>query len=253
MAKSYQISNNIIFIVNDDGSITKFASISESGVICRVGENPPQPIKRKAWGYWLSIVILIIGCIVLFLMYNDAYSDYKRQVIQRHSVESKYKTANKKISTLESENSALVSQKLSVEETLSQLKEIVGSTYPIIISDIEIANTYTGGNIETDYGNTIFSNNTMYLKPRIKYYGISSGTRILKVKWFKPDGSMSSGSSSPDGFSQSDSHYIYTGPDHTITMTGWGNVDKGHWHSGTYRIEIWYENTCLKSKTFTIY
>lgn len=36
MAKSYTISNNIIFSVNDDGSITKFATISESGEFCRI-------------------------------------------------------------------------------------------------------------------------------------------------------------------------------------------------------------------------
>ena len=39
----------------------------------------------------------------------------------------------------------------------------------------------------------------------------------------------------------------------TYSLNGWGNRNKGHWTSGTYRIEVWYENTCLKSKTFTIY
>ena len=93
----------------------------------------------------------------------------------------------------------------------------------------------------------------MYLQPRIKYYGISSGTKTLKVKWFNPEGSLRTGTSSPYGFSQSDSHYIYSGADNTLTMNGWGNETKGHWKAGTYRIEIWYGNTCLKSKSFTIY
>ena len=39
MAKNYQISNNIIFCVNDDGSITKFATINEAGEIYRIGER----------------------------------------------------------------------------------------------------------------------------------------------------------------------------------------------------------------------
>lgn len=253
MAKSYQISNNIIFCVNEDGSITKFATISESGEICRIGEQPNQLIKQKVWGYWVAMIVLLIGCVVLYVMYNDAHSDYEYQSSQRRSIESKYNTAKAQISSLESEKSNLESAKRSAEDALSTLKQKVGDSYPLIISDIEIANSYRGGNIETDFGSTIYSSNTMYLKPRIKYYGIVSGTKTLKVKWFKPDGTMSTGTSSPYGFSQSDSHYIYSGPYNSITMSGWGNESKGHWRSGTYRIEIWYENTCLKSKTFTIY
>ncbi|MEZ3591332.1 MAG: hypothetical protein K1V84_09885 [Muribaculaceae bacterium] len=253
MAKTYQISNNIIFCVNDDGSITKFATISESGEICRIGETISNHKVRKVWGYWVAILILIIGVIVFGVLYSNAMSDYRWQVSQTNSMERKYNESQEHVSSLESEKSSLESAKESAEEALSMLKQKVGDSYPIIISDIEIANSYKGGSIETDFGNTIYSSNTMYLKPRITYYGISSGTKTLKVKWFKPDGSISTGTSSPYGFSQSDSHYIYSGADNTITMSGWGNENKGHWRAGTYRIEIWYGNICLKSKTFTIY
>lgn len=253
MATSYTISNNVIFSVNDDGSITKFATISESGEFCRIGEKPRQHTQQKVWGYWVALIALLIGCVVLFVMYNDAHSDYEYQYSQRRLAESKLKTAQERVSSLESEKYTLESEKHSAEEALATLQQKVGNSYPLIISNIEIANSYRGGNIETDFGNTIYSSRTMYLTPRIKYYGIASGTKTLKVKWFKPDGTMSSGTSSPYGFSQSDSHYIYSGPDNSITMSGWGNETKGHWRAGTYRIEIWYENTCLKSKTFTIY
>ena len=253
MAQSYQISNNIIFSVNEDGSITKFATISESGEICRIGEKTLQPVKQKVWGYWFAMITLLIGCVVLFVMYNDANADYEYQASQRRSAESKYNSAKEKILSLENEKSAIESEKRSAEDALSTLKQKVGESYPLIISDIEIANTYRDGNIETDYGNTIYSSSTMYLQPRIKYYGISSGTKTVNVKWFNPEGSLRTGTSSPYGFSQSDSHYIYSGADNTLTMNGWGNETKGHWKAGTYRIEIWYGNTCLKSKSFTIY
>lgn len=228
MAKNYQISNNIIFCVNDDGSITKFATINEAGEIYRIGEPVKRPKGKTVWGYWIAIVIFVVATISIFVLYVNMEAQYERQY-------SKSMTLRRQL------------------DDLSKLKSKVGNAYPLIISAIEIANIYKGGSIETDYGNTLYSGNTMYLKPKITYYGISSGTKVLKVKWFKPDGSMSTGTSSPYGFSQSDSHYIYTGPDNTITMSGWGNEDKGHWRSGTYRIEVWYENTCLKSKTFTIH
>ena len=225
MVKNYQISNNIIFSVNDDGSITKFATISESGEICRIGESIKQPVTKPVWGYWVAIVLFVVATIIAFVLYISMKERYDSQYRQNRTLMSQYET----------------------------LKSQVGNAYPLIISEIEIANSYRGGDIETDYGNTIYSSNTMYLKPRIKYYGISSGTKTLKIKWFKPDGSMSTGTSSPYGFSQSDSHYIYSGADNSITLSGWGNENKGHWRSGSYRIEIWYENTCLKSKSFTIY
>ena len=253
MAKSYQISNNIIFCVNEDGSITKFATISESGEICRIGEQPNQLIKQKVWGYWVAMIVLLIGCVLLFVMYNDAHSYYEYQSSQRRSIESKYNTAKAQISSLESEKSNLESAKRSAEDALSTLKQKVGDSYPLIISDIEIANVTYNGDIETNYGNTLYSSRTMYLKPRIKYYGISSGNKTLKVKWYNPNGTLKNGASSPYGFSQSESCYIYSGSDNTYSLNGWGNSTRGHWNAGTYRIEVWYGNTCLKSKTFTIY
>lgn len=253
MAKTYQISNNIIFSVNDDGSISKFASISERGEITRFGETSHATKQHKVWGYWIVMVILLGACVALFCLYNNAESNYRWQQSKTSSMESKYNESQQQVSELTSEKESLAESKAAAEEALTMLQQKVGDSYPIIISDIEIANSYKGGNIETNFGNTIYSSNTMYLKPRITYYGISSGTKTLKVKWFKPDGTMSSGSSSPYGFSQSDEHYLYSGSDNTLTLSGWGNENKGHWRAGNYRIEIWYGNTCLKSKSFTIY
>jgi hypothetical protein len=105
----------------------------------------------------------------------------------------------------------------------------------------------------TNFGNTIYSSGTMYLQPRIEYTGLTSGTKTLKVKWYNPDGTIRSGTTSPSGFSQSESMYVSRGDNNTYTLNGWGNSAKGNWRSGTYRIEIWYDNTCLKAKTFTIY
>ena len=93
----------------------------------------------------------------------------------------------------------------------------------------------------------------MYLRPRIKYTGINSGRTItLKVKWYTPDGRLSTGNSSSNGFSQSESLYVYSGSN-TTTLNGWGNDTKGNWGKGTYRIEIWYEDVCLRAENFTIY
>lgn len=225
MSRSYQISNNVIFSVNEDGSISKFAIISENGEITKLGESKPIQRKRRTWGFWVAIIALIAMCIALFCLYNDAESNYYSQC-----GETSY-----------------------VRRELSTLRTEVGKTFPLIIKSIEIANTDYGGDIETDYGETIYSRNTMYLSPRIKYYGVVSGGKTLKVKLYKPNGRLSTGDSSPAGYSFSRDVNIQTGANHSIELSGWGNKDRGHWGRGKYRIEIWYENSCLKSETFTIY
>lgn len=139
-----------------------------------------------------------------------------------------------------------------IKKELSDLKNYIKNELPLIITDIEIANGDYDGNVETDYGKKIYASRTMYFQPRIKYIGFISENKTLKVKWYTPDGSLTTGNSSPEGFSQSETYYIMT-ESNTLTLRGWGNKNKGHWKKGTYRIEIWYEDICLKAKTFTVY
>lgn len=139
-----------------------------------------------------------------------------------------------------------------IKKELSDLKNYIKNELPLIITDIEIANGDYDGNVETDYGKKIYASSTMFLKPRIKYIGFISDYKTLKVKWYNPDGSLRTGKSSPEGFTLSETYYIRT-ESNTLTLPGWGNKNKGHWKKGTYRIEIWYEDICLKVKTFTVY
>lgn len=221
MSKDYKISNDgTIFEIREDGSISKIARIDEKGNISSINGN----INRQQGGkgkYWFFIIILfiIISAIlgVLYGYYRWEYYDAREELSEANTV-------------------------------INDVAEV----FPISIKDIEIGNIYKDGDIETNYGERIYEYNTMYLKPRIKYIGLESGTKTFKVKWYTPSGYLSRGDSSPSGFSQADDEYISKG-NNTLTLSGWGNERKGNWSSGTYRIEIWHENTCLKSKTFKIY
>lgn len=242
MSKDYKISNDgTIFEIKEDGSISKIARIDDAGNISSISGKISGTQQSGKGKFWFFIVILLISTVVfgaLYLQANDDLSYYKREYYKSDDrlTEAKRELSNIKDDLTESES---LVNKLSQE-------------FPMIITDIQIANVYYGGDIETDYGDKIYDYNTMYLKPRIKYIGFVSGTRELKVKWYKPDGTIRRGSKSPDGFSQSSEEYISTG-NNTLTLSGWGNENKGHWDYGTHRIEIWYKNTCLKSKTFKIY
>ena len=92
----------------------------------------------------------------------------------------------------------------------------------------------------------------MYLSPKIHYTGLTSDDIQLKVKWYKPSGEMSRGSKSPNGYSQCKEYSIIEG-DNELVLKGWGGPKRGHWSSGNYRIEIWYNDVCLGSESFSIH
>lgn len=219
MNKDYKISaDGTIFEIMEDGSISKIASIDDNGNISTISGTTNKKEQRNKGIYWFVIILsfaLFAICCLLLLRELHNYQD------------------------LYHETNGII---LSIKEE-----------YPFIITDIEIANHYQDGSIETDYGEPLYSYNTMYLAPRIKYIGLIPDYQELKIKWYNPDGTIRRGDSSPYGFSQSESVYIEFGDNNTYELSGWGNSYKGNWASGIYRIEIWYGNMCLKSKPFTIY
>ena len=174
------------------------------------------PVKKNksCVGYVIAIVILVLTTIVISVLYVDAQ------------------------------------WRLSEKESL--LSSIANNNIPLIITDIQMGNLYENSQIETDYGSEIYSKNTMYIAPSINYIGLKSGSETLKVKFFNSQGTLSTGTTSPAGYSYSNDNYIYNGKN-TMTLSGWGSKNKGHWSAGNYRIEIWYKDKCLSSKSFTIY
>ena len=144
-------------------------------------------------------------------------------------------------------------------DTQSRLKDSQGyldtlfKFSPLIITDIGMANAYKNGTIETQPGLTIYSSNTMYLTPRLKYVGVKDGKDItLYYKLFQPNGAMSTGETSPSGYSRSYDIKVLSG-ENSQYIGGWGNETKGYWPAGTYRIEIWYDGRILAEKTFDIH
>ncbi|MDE6861741.1 MAG: hypothetical protein K2J31_03210, partial [Alistipes sp.] len=99
-----------------------------------------------------------------------------------------------------------------------QTKSSIQTTVaPLTVTAIEIANVDIDGNILTSYGSVLNSSATMYLQPRITYNATESGARKFYVRWVMPNGSLRVGSSSPSGYSQADSYYIYSGTGNTLS------------------------------------
>ena len=191
----------------------------------------------RVW-FWVLTPILAIAAIVLGVLYSDArqfIDDQSRMLLEK-----------------DRELSDASSSQQTARREMEELKTLVSQTYPIIIDKIEIGNLKKGGDVYDDYGSTILSRNSMYLTPRISYTGLKNGNINLKVKFFDQYGNLSSNSSSPEGFTYEKTVYVLEGSNR-VNLTGWGNEYMGSWDSGSYRVEVWYGNCCLMSRSFRVY
>ncbi|MEE0979881.1 MAG: hypothetical protein UH625_10820 [Muribaculaceae bacterium] len=202
--------------------------------------------ERSTLGHWIAIAILGLTT-VAFLLFGLA------MLMATLDQEETINSLNYDVDMLRQQQVELTAEKEAAESALGSLTERIGSSYPLIINSVEIGNVHQDNEIITNYGSTIYSYEAEYLKPKIKYYGIIDGQRMLKTKWIRPDGSIIAGDSSPRGFSQGADYEIVSGSGNELEMGGWGWSNSGNWTSGTYRLEIWYGNTCLNSHTFTVY
>lgn len=227
------MDNGDVYEILRDGTIHKVGNINN-----RVIYSNDDAMKGWLWGISIVCGIAIIALIIALVNVNNDL-DYARSQWRHYS--DLYDNEQSRNSTVVAEN-----------RKLKEIKSTVANNYPIIINNIEIGNVYKGGTIETNYGSTIYSYNTMFLQPKISYTGLRNGYCSLKVKFYNAYGVLSTGISSPSGYSYTCTESISEG-NGVLYLSGWGGENRGNWTSGTYRIEIWYNNMCLKSKTFTIY
>lgn len=118
------------------------------------------------------------------------------------------------------------------------------SKMPLIIIGTQVANVNDRGKVETQYGSDIYSSRTMYLKPKIRYIGVTSGKKTIYTRLYNPSGTLSAASS--------DEVKINTGKNE-VELGGWGSSTKGYWRAGVYRYEFYCDGICIGFHTFTIY
>lgn len=215
---------------------------------------------------FLIIAIIVAVILISFVTCNGCggatETTTKTAVEEYYDVETPVETPAEEIAEyseeeeiLEEERRALAEERRRAEEERiaaeKARREAEQNRLPEIYS-IEIGNKYKGTKIQTDYGQTIYSSETMYLHPRIRYKSYADRSYKFYVKWIMPDGSIIRGDSSPAGYTQSRSYSLSYG-EGTMELDGWGSETKGWWKARDYAIEIWCDGTLLKRKEFTIY
>ena len=185
-----------------------------------------------------------------------------QQTVENSRLKSLYNetdTENKRLKERVKEQQLAISNlddQLSLQRLeLDGLRRNIGSTFPVLISSVQMGNFYSDGTKETDYGNAIYSSYSSYIEPKITFRGLTSGTVTLKMKLYRPDGSMWRDSSSPYNCTRSSYITSSLNVQKSVNTTAFriGGY-RGYWGRGTYRIEFWYnDSVCLYSTTFNIY
>ena len=86
----------------------------------------------------------------------------------------------------------------------------------------------------------------------MNYDGMTSGYKQLHYRIYDQNGNLKKKYSSPENYTSSSNVYIYE-DNNTALLFSWGADSNGSWRRGKYRIEVWYNDMCLKAKYFTIY
>lgn len=252
MNDKYQItSDGTIFEVLSDGSIKKIGRIASDGRIdtykssnsstsTSTSSNNSNVAGVFAWLF--AIALFVVGTVCL-----NQKGEIDSLSSRNSQLQSKVETLEDKNQSLSSEVKNLRTQNSSLQSQNDNLKQ----NQPLKISDVKVGVVNYDGDIIVNYGNTIYSSQTRYLKPQITLYSYSSKFVTFYIKLYTPNG-MSTGSSSPSGYSYTSEHYLTTGTN-TIQLGGWGNNTSGNWQSGNYRYEIWLNGICLKQHSFYIY
>ena len=72
------------------------------------------------------------------------------------------------------------------------------------------------------------------------------------VRLYDNEGKLVTGNTSPNGYSYSYQLNPIELNENTVSLSGWGGGDKGHFQPGVYRYEVWLGDRCLSQKFFRL-
>ena len=206
----------------------------------------------------LHIFILCLSFIATFILcFTLLHRCYNSSLINLNSkLEKDYSKLEKDYSKLEKDYSSLTVQMEQYDyREFNNYKLILTENLPFIVTDIKLGNRFPtgkGGGWETAPGEQIKSINTFYLAPQIECLGIIQGDYCLNYKLYY-NSELSENKKNNKGYTSSSTTINPPkGKESSWVLHSWGGDTQGYWPSGNYRVEIWYNNLCLKSKEFKI-
>ena len=122
---------------------------------------------------------------------------------------------------------------------------------PILVSNVEVRD------VSTFDGEDIQAENSTYLTVTARVASFIQGRYDLYYKLYYPSGRLCQYDKDVDAYVEDYTAMksIYLNPYRFqyISFPSIGNKPKGHWSSGTYKIEIYFRGRCIGTKEFEIY
>ena len=118
----------------------------------------------------------------------------------------------------------------------------------LVINNIEFGSCYKDGSIKAEFGSTLYAREIPYLNMRISYKCNSASTVYVKI--LDPQGNLSTGSSSPAGYT---TQYTLSPTSAGTREAGWGNESMSIYKPGYYTVELWHEGRKIYSKQVHLY
>ncbi len=214
--------------------------------------KPPSVAKQSK-----TVIYVISSLFVLFLIGMGVMGNQLNTANRKVSnLYEEKRDLREQIKSLEKEKENIESSSKEKNNKMKELVEDVAEHYPILITDIKIANK---GNTHTinDYGSTLYSEDMRFLSTKIDYNSLLETSKEIEfyVKLMRPSGElMGNLSDSPSGYTYSISRSIngnYS-KESSVELWGWGNSTTSIYDGGFYTCEVWCNNKFLKMKRFYI-
>ena len=120
---------------------------------------------------------------------------------------------------------------------------------PFEMSSVFVTNVDYDYNVISNENTGIYSSETQYLAFNASFKVNKVGSYQLKRLWYNPGAKSSSYTST---YTLKFDKVTQEGYVTVIFFQGWGSRTPGHWKSGAYKWEFYYDNKLILTKYFTV-
>jgi len=236
-----------------------------------------EKLEKTKSGLIAAIWVFLIGMAIMgIVIYNknkepehlrsqlsDLQNRYNTLQNNNITLQNRYDTLQSEYNTLQSSNNALQNRYNTLQSnntalqnrynTLQRDYENAKAIYRITVTSIRVGNSSDSSTWLTNPGNRLQSSQIRYLTPVITYNSVVSENVTFYIKIIDPYGTLSTGTSSPSGYSYSTTGSVNRGNGQSLRLSGWGNGNTSVYQAGEYTVEVWHSNVLLRSEKVTIH
>lgn len=184
---------------------------------------------------------------------NRLQQDSIRLVRDNKRLSSDLIVANTKIDaykkTIDKKNKQIKDKDKTISSLQFRLQSISTTTAPITISSVSIGSTKRNGNPANNFGSTIYSSSSYYIKVKMTYICSTNGYKNFTIKLYGPSSSRRGSSLYA---SETERVYLFSRSSEQYTFNKVLGKNGNKLPAGKYCVEVCYDGQVLKREYFTI-